>query len=232
MNNIVVMPMIIPLLTGILLIFLRSYVKIQRVLSIASIVATAIVSVYILNLIQTDGILRIDFGGWLPPYGILFVADSFSMLLVLTTAIVTAIVLLYAFSSIGKEHENMFFYSFVLFLIAGVNGSFLTGDLFNLFVCFEVMLLASYVLITLGGRKIQLVESIKYVVINVLSSWFFLLAIAYLYGTVGTLNMAHLSVRIAEVGQGPLLDDNWYYLSHCFQSQIGTSSLFLAARIV
>ena len=75
------------------------------------------------------------------------------MLLVVTTAIVTAIVLLYAFSSIGKAHENMFFYSFVFFLIAGVNGSFLTGDLFNLFVCFEVMLLSSYVLITLGGRK-------------------------------------------------------------------------------
>ena len=171
-----------------------------------------------MNLIQTDGILRLDFGGWLPPYGILFVADSFSMLLVLTTAIVTAIVLLYAFSSIGKAHENMFFYSFVLFLIAGVNGSFLTGDLFNLFVCFEVMLLSSYVLITLGGRKIQLVESIKYVVINVLSSWFFLLGIAYLYGTVGTLNMAHLSVRIAEVGQGPLLTTIGIIFLDCFQS--------------
>ena len=109
------------------------------------------------------------------------------------------------FHTIGEARENMFFYSFVLFLVAGVNGSFLTGDLFNLFVCFEVMLLASYVLITLGGRKVQLVESIKYVVINVLSSWFFLLGIAFLYGSVGTLNMAHLSERIAEVGQGPLL---------------------------
>ena len=197
--------MIIPLLTGILLVFLRPYVLVQRVFSLVSIVATVAVSVYILNLIQADGILRLDFGGWLPPYGISFVADSFSMLLVLTTAIVTGILLIYAFSSIGRAHENMFFYPFVFFLIAGVNGSFLTGDLFNLFVCFEVMLLSSYVLITLGGRKVQLVESIKYISINVLSSWFFLVGIAYLYGTVGTLNMAHLSVRIAEVGQGPLL---------------------------
>ena len=141
MNNIIVMPMIIPIIDRVFYSFsLRPYVKLQRVLSLVSIVATAIVSIYILNLIQTEGILTIDFGGWLPPYGILFVADSFSMLLVLTTAIVTAIVLLYAFSSIGKAHENMFFYSFVLFLIAGVNGSFLTGDIFNLFVCFEVML--------------------------------------------------------------------------------------------
>lgn len=205
MNNIIVLPMIIPLLTGVILVFLRSYVKIQRVLTVLATLATTGVSIYILNLIQKDGILSLDFGGWLPPYGILFVADSFSVLLVLTTSIVSTLILLYAFSSIGAAHENMFFYSFVLFLIAGVNGSFLTGDLFNLFVCFEVMLLASYVLITLGGRKLQLVESIKYVSINVLSSWFFLLGIAYLYGTVGTLNMAHLSERVAEAGQGPLL---------------------------
>ena len=205
MNNIVVLPMVIPLLVGVFLIFLRPFIKVQRVLSLLAVVATGIVSIYLLNVIQSEGILRLDFGGWLPPYGILFVADSFSVLLVLTTAIVSALILLYAFSTIGAARENMFFYSFVLFLIAGVNGSFLTGDLFNLFVCFEVMLLASYVLITLGGRKVQLVESIKYVVINVLSSWFFLLGIAYLYGSVGTLNMAHLSERIAEVGQGPLL---------------------------
>jgi multicomponent Na+:H+ antiporter subunit D len=205
MNNIVVMPMIIPLLTGIFLVFFRNHITIQRVLSVLAMLATVGVSIYMLNLIQVDGILRLDFGGWLPPYGISFVADSFSMLLVLTTAVITGILLFYAFSSIGKARENMFFYSFVMFLIAGVNGSFLTGDLFNLFVCFEVMLLSSYVLITLGGKKIQLAESMKYVAINVLSSWFFLLAIAYLYGTVGTLNMAHLSVRIAEVGQGPLL---------------------------
>ena len=81
----------------------------------------------------------------------------------------------------------------------------MTGDLFNLFVCFEVMLVASFVLISLGGTKTQLKESIKYVAINVISSWFFLVAIAYLYGHVGTLNFAHLSQRIAEVGQGPLL---------------------------
>ncbi len=205
MNNLLVMPMVIPLLTGVFLVFLRPYVKTQRVVSLLSVLGTLGVAIYILNRIQTEGILKLDFGGWLPPYGILFVADSFSALLVVTTMVVTGILLLYAFSSIGKAHENMFFYPVIFFLVAGVNGSFLTGDLFNLFVCFEVMLLASYVLITLGGRKVQLVESIKYVSINVLSSWFFLLAIAYLYGTVGTLNMAHLSIRIAEVGQGPLL---------------------------
>lgn len=205
MNNFLVMPMVAPLVTGIILIFLRSNVLLQRILAMISIVLTAGAGVYILNRIQLDGILRLDFGGWMPPYGILFVADSFASLLVLTSTVVTGIVLLYSFASTARAEEKMFYYPFIFFLLAGVNGSFLTGDIFNLFVCFEVMLLSSYALITLGGRKVQLVESIKYISINVLSSWFFLLAIAYLYGTVGTLNMAHLSVRVAEVGQGPLL---------------------------
>lgn len=205
MNNIIMMPVILPLLVSIILVFLRPFIKVQRVLSLVALVATAFVSIIILNRISVDGILRLDFGGWKPPFGILFVADSFSVLLVLTTAIVSAIILLYAFSSIGERYENMFFYPLALLLVAGVNGSFLTGDLFNLFVFFEVMLLASYVLITMGGKRIQLMESFKYVAINVLSSWFFLLGIAYLYGTIGTLNLAHLSARIAEVGQGPLL---------------------------
>lgn len=205
MNNLIVLPMVIPILTGILLVFFRPHVRFQRWVSAVATLVTVFISLRMLQLIQTEGILRLDFGAWLPPFGILFVADSFAVLLVLTANIVTFLCLLYAFRSIGEARERMYFYPFVHFMVAGVNGSFLTGDLFNLFVCFEVMLVASYILIALGGTKTQLRESIKYVTINVLSSWFFLVAIAYLYGTLGTLNMAHLSVRIAEVGQGPLL---------------------------
>lgn len=205
MNNIIVLPMIIPLITGILLIFFRRFIRFQRWISIITMIATAIVSLLTLQQIQVEGILRLDFGEWLPPYGILFVADSFATLLVLTSSIVTIACLLYATASIGEAREKMYFYPFVLFLVAGVHASFLTGDLFNLFVSFEVMLLASYVLITLGGKKRQLKSSIVYIAINILSSWIFLVAIAYLYGTLGTLNLAHLSERIAEVGQTPLL---------------------------
>ncbi|GIN21848.1 MAG TPA: Na+/H+ antiporter subunit D [Bacillus bacterium] len=205
MNNIIVFPMVLPLLAGVFLVFLRKYILLQRWISIGVMAFVAGISLYMLNLIQVKGILRLDFGGWQPPFGILFVADSFSGLLVLTTSIVTAICLLYAFFSIDRTREEMFFYPFVLFMVAGVNGSFLTGDIFNLFVCFEVMLLASYILISLGGTKVQLKESVIYVAINVISSWFFLVAVAYLYGTVGTLNMAHLSQRVAESGQTPIL---------------------------
>src|SRR5690625_3396240 len=205
MNNLIVLPLLIPVLTGIILVFLNRFIRLQRWISIGSLFLNIIVSFIILNKIQVEGILRLDFGNWLPPYGILFVADSFAMLLVLTASFVTAICLIYAAYSIDEKREQLFFYPFIHLLIAGVNGSFLIGDLFNLFVTFEVMLLASYALITLGGTKKQLQESFKYMAINVVSSSLFLIAIAYLYGTLGTLNMAHLSERIAESGQTPLL---------------------------
>ena len=205
MNNIIVLPMIVPIMTAIFLVFLRDYIKLQRIISFITMIFVASITALLLYIVQTEGIMKLDFSGWLPPYGILFVADSFALILVLTASIVTAICLLYAFATIGERHEKMFFYPFVLFLIAGVNGSFLTGDIFNLFVCFEVMLLASYVLVALGGGKFQLRESLKYVLINVVASWLFLVALAFLYGTLKTLNMAHIAQRVAEVGQDPIL---------------------------
>lgn len=205
MNNIIVLPLIIPIITGVILVFLKDSIKLQRIISIITVLFVAFISIAILDYVQYHGILKLDFSGWAPPFGILFVADSFSLLLVTTSAFVTALCLLFAIPTIGIRYEKMFFYPFVLFLLAGVNGSFLTGDIFNLFVCFEVMLLASYVLVAMGGEKVQLRESLKYVIINVVASWMFLVALAFLYGTVKTLNMAHIAQRVAEVGQEPLL---------------------------
>ena len=205
MSNTIVLPLIIPIMTGVLLVFLKDYLKLQRIISFITVLFVAGLSFVLLEHVQHNGILRLDFSGWLPPFGILFVADSFALLLVATSAIATLACLLYAFATIGERYERMFFYPFVLFLLAGVNGSFLTGDIFNLFVCFEVMLLASYVLVAIGGERVQLRESIKYVLINVVASWMFLVALAFLYGTVKTLNMAHIAQRVAEVGQDPML---------------------------
>ena len=205
MSNIIVLPMIVPIITAIFLVFLRDYIKLQRIVSLTTMVFVTAISIVLLQTVRAEGILKIDFSGWAPPFGILFVADSFSVLLVVAASIVTTICLIYAFSTIGARHERMFFYPFIMFLIAGVNGSFLTGDIFNLFVCFEVMLLASYVLVALGGERVQLRESLKYVLINVVASWMFLVALAYLYGTVKTLNMAHIAQRVAEAGQDPVL---------------------------
>lgn len=205
MNNLIVLPIIMPVIAGMLMVIFRKHLTFQRLLSLAVTVAIGLVAVYLIGQVKADGIQTLHLGGWVAPFGISLVADMFAILLVLVTAIVTFCCLIYAFSSIGQERENHYFYPLCSFLIAGVNGSFLTGDIFNLFVCFEVMLIASYVLISLGGTKIQLRESIKYMLINMISSSLFVAAIAFLYALVGTLNMAHLSVRVAEVGQGGLI---------------------------
>lgn len=206
MNNIIVFPLIVPIVTAIFLVLLRDHVKVQRIVTLITVLFVIGVSTVLLFVIRDEGIIRLDFSGWAPPFGILFVADTFAVLLVLTSSVVTAACLVYAFGTIGERFEKMYFYPFVLFLLAGVNGSFLTGDIFNLFVCFEVMLLASYVLVALGGKRIQLRESLKYILINVVASWIFLVALAFLYGTVKTLNMAQIAVRVAEAGQDPLLN--------------------------
>lgn len=205
MNNLVILPIVIPLITAIGLLFIPKHIGWQKVLSVMGTLATLGVAILIVQHISDQGIQSLYLGGWIAPFGITLVADMFSMLLVLTTAIVSLCCLIYAFHSISDGYVQHYFYPFFHFLVAGVNGSFLTGDLFNLFVCFEVMLVASYVLLSLGGKKVQLRETVKYLLINILSSSLFLLAVAYLYGLTGTLNMAHLSIRIAEVGQNGLL---------------------------
>lgn len=167
MNNLLVLPMVLPLIVGIVLIFLRPFIVTQRVISLLTMVVTFGISLYLLIEAQQSGIVTLDFGDWAAPFGITFVGDSFSLLLVTTAYLIASISLLYVFSSIGEEKERMFVYPLILLLLAGVACSFLTGDLFNLYVGFEVMLLASYALIVLGGEKGQLRESIKYVLVNV-----------------------------------------------------------------
>lgn len=205
MNNLVVLPMFIPIFVAILLVFLRQQVKTQKVIVFLSMLLLIAVNFTLLFQVKNEGIQTLAFGGWEAPFGITFVADSFAMLLVLTASIVSLCCILFAFRCLDSQYETMFVYPLILLMIAGVNGSFLTGDLFNLFVCFEVMLLASYALITLGGGKERLRESLKYVLINVLASWLFLVALAMVYGTLGTLNLAHLAERVDQIHQGPML---------------------------
>jgi len=205
MNNLLIMPIIIPLLTAMILFFFRQQIRLQRALSVLSLIATAGIAGYLIYIIDTDGVQALHIGGWEAPFGISLVADMLPALLVLTSSIICLLCVLYASGSTGEQHERFYLYPFILFLLCGVNGSFLTGDIFNLFVFFEVMLIASYVLLSLGGGKRQLRESLKYVMMNMLSSTLFVVAIAYLYSIVGTLNMAHLSERVALSGQDGLI---------------------------
>lgn len=201
MNNLVVFPLLIPLVTGLIMAIFSKNIPFQRWFSLFSLTLTGAVSFSLVQQVFVEGIQILPLGGWPAPFGIVLVVDMLSALLLTTASLVGIACICFAFNSIGREREQFYFYSLFQFLIAGVNGSFLTGDLFNLFVCFEVMLISSYVLLSLGGSRAQFRETIKYVVINTLSSTLFLVAIAYLYATVGTLNLAHLSVLIAETGQ-------------------------------
>lgn len=205
MNNIVILPIIIPMILGLIMVIFRRRIMLHRVLSILSMAGTGGAAAYLIYQVKHEGIQTLQLGGWEAPFGVSMVVDMLSALLLITTSIVALFCVIYAFKSIGREREEHYFYPLFLFLITGVNGSFITGDVFNLFVCFEVMLISSYALITLGGKSIQLRESIKYVLVNIIASFLFLIAIAYLYAVTGTLNMAHLSERVAEVGQGGLM---------------------------
>ncbi|MFX3637001.1 MAG: Na+/H+ antiporter subunit D [Candidatus Pristimantibacillus sp.] len=205
MSNLLILPIIIPLLTGMVMIYFRRRIHLQQWLSVISLLLTIGVSILITQQISTQGILVLDIGGWKAPYGISLVGDMLSALLVLAATFICLMCILFAFGSTNNDHKLHFVYPYILLLLCGVNGSFLTGDLFNLFVFFEVMLISSYVLLALGGKKLQLREAIKYVIINVISSTLFVISIAYLYSITGTLNMAHLSERITAIGQDGLL---------------------------
>lgn len=206
MNNILVLPILIPLCTAVILILFKEQIRLQRGISVVSGILTILCTALLVTRVHADGIMTLQMGGWAPPYGIVFVGDMFALLMVMMASIVSFAILLYSFSSIGEKRERYYYYTFFHFLLVGVYGSFLTGDIFNLFVFFEVMLISSYALISLGGTKLQLRETAKYLLINIVSSTLFVAAVAYLYAAVGTLNMAHLSQRIAEAGQGGILN--------------------------
>jgi multicomponent Na+:H+ antiporter subunit D len=205
MNNWVILPIVIPFIAGAFLILFYKQVRLQRIISVLSILASLGAAAVLGKQVFEMGIQKLDVGGWEAPYGIILVADMLAVLMVITANLVGLACLLYSFYSIGVEREKNYFYAFFQFLLTGVCGAFLTGDLFNLFVFFEVLLISSYALIVLGGDKKQYREAIKYIVMNMISSMLFVVAVAYLYAVMGTLNMAHLAERFAEVESSGML---------------------------
>jgi multicomponent Na+:H+ antiporter subunit D len=201
-----ILPLIIPLLTAIfLLLALTSGQRLkpfqQRQISTAGSFLLMLSTFVLMVVVWRDGIQVVQVGSWPMPFGITLVADTFSAIMLVLAGLVGFSVQLYANVSIDPEREALGFYSLYHALLLGVCGAFLTGDLFNLFVWFEVMLMASFVLIALGSRRGQTEGAIKYVTLNLISSAIFLSSIGITYGVVGTLNMADLSVKFAEINQ-------------------------------
>ncbi|WP_172373149.1 Na+/H+ antiporter subunit D [Sporosarcina jiandibaonis] len=201
MINLLLLPIILPFFFAIILLFFKENVRVQRTLTLIGLAISFTFSLVLMAKVKADGVQTLTLGSWPAPFGITMVSDMVSVLLVTTSILITFFIVMYSFEAIGKERERFYYYPAVLFMLTGVNGAFTTGDIFNMFVFFEVFLMASYVLIVLGGEKKQLRESIKYILVNVISSALFVVAIALLYSVIGTLNMADISVKIAEVGQ-------------------------------
>ncbi len=199
MNHIVMLPILIPLLGSMIILLSKGLsFKIQRTLSIFVIVLLVLASIFALCIILDKGDFIYQMGDWKAPFGVTFVMDKLSITLVLLTSLLGLAALWYAVKSDSDSRGENFHVLFHL-QIFGINGAFLTGDLFNLFVFFEILLLASYALLLHGHGKKRARFGIHYMVINLVGSSIFLFAIGTLYGILGTLNMADLALKISQL---------------------------------
>ncbi|PRD52629.1 proton-conducting transporter membrane subunit [Sphingobacterium gobiense] len=204
-DNHILAPIFVQLFTAIIQLVCWRKTVTQRYLSVGGSLIGLMVAFRLFGRVQGSGILTMNAANWDAPFGIVFVADMLSVTLVLLTSIACFAVSL--FSSVGLSRQRMLYGYFPIFhfLIMGLHGAFLTGDIFNLYVFFEVIIISSFVLMTLGGRKAQLEGAVKYMAMNILASMFFLTGIGMLYGITGSLNMADLSIRIEEVQNKALI---------------------------
>lgn len=202
MTALLALPILLPLVgAGCSMIVGRSRAA-QRAVSLTVLTAVVGVAVTLLIAVDRDGPVAVQAGGWAAPMGITLVADRLSALMLAVASVMLLAVLVYAIGQPGAERNHVGFQSVYLVLSAGVAGAFLTGDLFNLFVSFEMMLAASYVLITLGARRDQVRAGMTYVVISLIASTLFVTALAFVYSATGTVNLAHLSERMEELSPG------------------------------
>ncbi len=195
----IVVPVTLPLFFSALCLMLSSKYRMNTMLCYVALVIQIIFSAALFQHVLSHGIISMTMGEWLPPFGITFNVDLFSALLSFVTNCVALITFSYASEEITAKKREFGFQSLFLLLVAGANGGFLTGDIFNLYVWFELVLIASFGLLTYGGNKKQFDGGIKYSVLNLLATTFFLITVIFLYSATGTLNMADLS-RLAQEG--------------------------------
>lgn len=205
MNNLVVLPVLLPLATGILLLFLHGRVLLQRVISLLSAASGLALAIWLANQVATYGIQVAQASGWKAPFGITLAIDRFSTIMLLLSGIAGLLATWFGSQILDAGRQRYFYYPLTQFLLVGINLSFVTGDLFNLYVAFEVMLISSYILLTLGGSPGQLREGFKYLVLNVIASALFLLAITLLYSVTASLNMADVAVKVHQAGDQPII---------------------------
>jgi len=196
LDHLPILPVVLPLLAGIVLLVLRNRsLAVQRGVSLVAALALIPLAIALVQTAADGTQLVYQLGNWAAPYGIVLVVDRLAAWLLLTTALLAVFALLYAIR--GSDTQGRHFHVLFQLQLFGLNGAFLTGDLFNLFVFFEILLLASYGLLLHGGGRQRVKAGLHFVVINLVGSTLFLFAVGTLYGVTGTLNMADLAVKLA-----------------------------------
>ena len=187
-----VLPVLLGLGGGALLLVLRPLVRVQFWVALLCVLAILFCDALLLRRVLADGPLSMTMGNWLPPFGISFTADVLGAGFALAAAIAVLCGVLHMRGDMPEGAVRGGTYPLVLLLLAGVSGAVLTGDLFNLYVWFEVTLIASLGLLAMAGRPLQLDGTVKYGVLNFLATTLFLAGLGLAYGTLGTLNMADI----------------------------------------
>jgi multicomponent Na+:H+ antiporter subunit D len=197
MRILIVLPLLLPLATGISALI--RFRELRRIVASAGVFANLVACLILLYFTRNGDIVVSQMGGHPAPYGIALVVDALSAVMLSITGIVTFGAVLFSQVTIDHNRERFAYYPLLGFLLLGVNFAFLTGDLFTLYVAFEVMLMSSFVLLTLGGERPQLSGGLRYVTLNLISSTIFLIAAGLTYAIAGTLNLAQLADRLAEL---------------------------------
>lgn len=207
-EQLVMYPLLLQMFLAIVLMFAWNKTGWQKFISISGSVLNLAFSIWLFMEVWQRGTITVQMGSWTAPFGITFVADTLSATLVLLTSLSGLAVASFSAGSVIPPRLKFGFFPIFHFLLLGLNGAFLTGDIFNLYVWFEIIIITSFVLLTIGGEKAQLEGAVKYFTLNILASIVFLTAIAVLYGLTGSLNMADLVAKVAAVENRTLVQVN------------------------
>jgi multicomponent Na+:H+ antiporter subunit D len=202
----IVLPFAVCIVFGAILMMVRHSTWLHARIALTGLVLLVAVDAALLWKVATEGPFTMVMGRWLPPFGIAFTADLTGVLLAFAAALSALACGLYSLSDIDENRKRYGFYPFLMLLMAGVSGAFLTGDIFNLYVWFEVLLISSFGLLVLGSEREQIDGALKYAVLNLIGTTLFLITVGYLYAIFGTLNMADIVLKAGEMrGTAPMM---------------------------
>ncbi|SEO12118.1 multisubunit sodium/proton antiporter, MrpD subunit [Paracoccus alcaliphilus] len=196
MNWILALPILVPFVAAALAFFAKNR-RGSGWISVIGAAISVVLAIRLLIAVMEHGVIATQMSAWIAPFGITLAADYLSAAMVLITAIISLAVAVWAMAEVGQISARMGWHGLFQTLIGGVTGAFLTGDIFNLYVWFEVLLISSFGLLVIGGQRRAIDGAVKYVTLNLISTVLFLGAAGLLYGATGTLNMADLRAAVA-----------------------------------